>query len=106
MTNRASILLVCLGLLTLVSCKRVSNEFIIHDPEGVVSSAELRLCGDRLQLAKSNDEIRVKVPITCEGEGSILVDLSGGRETACHIGYVTPGGEQTFEFVVQNGQCR
>lgn len=104
--NRASILLVCFGLLSLASCKRVSNEFIIHDPESVVSSAELRLCGKHLQLAKSKGEIRGKVPITCEGEGSILVGLSGGRETACHVGYVTPGGEQTFEFVVQNGQCR
>lgn len=90
----------------LSSCERASNEFIIRDPEDVVSSAELRLCGERLQLTKSGGEIRGEMPITCEGEGGIQVRLSDGRETVCRIGYVTPGAEQAFEFVVENGQYR
>ena len=104
--KRAAIILMCLGVFGLSSCKKVSNEFIIRDPEGVVSSAELRLCGKRLQLTKSEGEIRGTMPITCEGDGSILVRLSDGSETTCRIGYVTPGAEQTFEFALENGQCR
>jgi hypothetical protein len=104
--KRVATLLMCFAIFGLSSCKRVSNEFIIRDPEGVVSSAELRLCGKRLQLTKSGGEIRGAMPITCEGDGSILVRLSDGSETKCRIGYVTPGAEQTFEFAIENGQCR
>lgn len=94
------------GFFSLTSCKKVDNEFIIRDPWGEISSAELRLCGNRLNLAKYGSEMRGKIPITCEGEGSILVRLADGKETSCRIGYVTPGAEQTFEFVVEDGQCR
>lgn len=104
-TIRVAVILICLGL-ELSSCKRVSNEFIVRDPGGVISSAELRLCGKSLQLAKSEGEIRGKMSITCEGEGSISVRLSDGRETSCPVGYVTPGAEQAFEFAIENGQCR
>lgn len=94
------------GLLGLASCKKVDNEFIVRDPGGAISSAEIRLCGKRLSLTKSNDGFSGRIPITCEGEGSILIRLIDGGETSCQIGYVTPGAEQTFEFVVENGQCR
>lgn len=95
---------ICIFLIT--SCNRVDNEFTIDDREGEVSSAELRLCGKRIQLAKSEGKVRGEMAITCEGEGSILVRLSNGSKTACRIGYVTPGGRQTFEFEIKNGQCR
>jgi hypothetical protein len=104
--KKAVIILVCFGIFGLSSCKRVSNEFIIHDPEGVVSSAELRLCDERLQLTKSEGQISGKMLITCEGAGTMQIRLSDGRETACHIGYVTPGSELNFEYVVANGQCQ
>lgn len=97
---------VAICIFFLSSCERVDNEFTIHDQEGEVSSAELRLCGKRLQLAKSEGKARGEMAITCEGEGSILVRLSDGSETTCRIGYVTPGGGQTFEFAIKNGQCR
>ena len=96
----------CFGIFSLSSCMRVSNEFIVRDPEGIVYSAELRLCGRRLQLTKSEGELRGAMPITCEGEGSILVQRSDGGEATCRIGYVTPGAEQRFKFSVENGQCR
>ncbi|MGE0405500.1 MAG: hypothetical protein AB7O65_04300 [Candidatus Korobacteraceae bacterium] len=99
-------IIMCFEIFSLSACNRVGNEFVIHDPEGVISSAELDLCGKRLQLTKSEGEIRGEMHITCEGGGSISVHLSDGRETTCHIGYVTPGAEQVFEFVVEGGQCR
>lgn len=104
--KRMAILLMVIGFFSLVSCKKVNNEFIVRDPERAVSSAGLRLCGKRLNLTKSGSEMRGKMPITCEGEGSILVRLADGKATSCRIGYVTPGAEQTFEFVIEDGQCR
>lgn len=104
--KRMAIVLMVLGFSSLASCKKVDNEFIVHDLGGTVSSAELRLCGKSLNLTKSGSEMRGKMPITCEGEGSILVRFADGKETSCRIGYVTLGAEQTFEFVVEDGQCR
>lgn len=104
--KRMAPLFMVVGFFSLSSCKKIDNEFIVRDPGGTVSSAELRLCGKRLNLTKSGGEMRGKMPITCEGEGSILVRLADGKETSCRIGYVTPGAEQKFEFVVENGQCR
>lgn len=104
--KRVATLLMVFGLFNLASCKKVDNEFIIRDPANMISSAELRLCGKRLNLTKFEGEMRGKMPITCEGEGSILVRFSDDNETSCRIGYVTPGAEQTFEFVIEAGRCR
>jgi hypothetical protein len=54
---------------------------------------------------RSDDQIGGKARITCEGTGVILVRLTDGYETVCHIGYVTPGAVQHFEFVVEGSQC-
>ncbi len=89
-----------------VGCSRVDNTFAIGDPGGNVTSAELRLCGSQIQLSRSDHQLSGKKRVTCEGEGEILVRLSDGRETSCHIGYVTPGAEQNFAFIVENAQCR
>lgn len=96
----------CLVCFFITSCNVVDNEFIIHDPENVASSAELRLCGRRLQLDRDEGVINGTMPITCEGGGDILVLLSEGGETECHIGYVTPGAVQVFEFAIEDRQCR
>lgn len=88
------------------SCTATENEFIIHDPENAILSAELRLCGQRLELARHQDAVRAKVPVRCEGAGSVLLELSGGAETVCPIGYVTPGATQAFEFAISDGACQ
>ena len=103
--KRATVFLFCIGAIALSPCRKVSNEFILHDPDSIVSSAETILCGKHLQLTKSEHEFRGKVLITCEGEGSVLINLKDGKQTSCHIGYVTPGMEQAFEFNIKNGQC-
>ena len=100
------ILVMCLGFFCLSSCKKVSNDFLIKDPTNTISSAEIRLCNKRLQLTRTEGEFRGEMPITCEGEGNILVHVSDGHETVCKIGYVTPGAEQSFQFVIESGSCR
>jgi hypothetical protein len=99
-------IILCIGVFGLSSCNRINNEFVIVDQKNVVTQAEVRLCGKQLRLAKSKGEFTGTMPITCEGEGSIFVRLSDGSESSCHIGYVTPGIEQSFEFVVKDGHCR
>lgn len=101
-----SLLSVTISIVLLTACQRVDNEFIIHDQKGEVSSAELRLCGKRIQLAKSDGKVRETMAITCEGSGSIVVRLSNGSITTCPIGYVTPGGRQTLDYEIRNGECR
>lgn len=101
---RRAILL--LSLLPLVEgCDRVDNTFKVTDPGGAVAAAELRLCGSQVKLTQSNHQFGGATAVTCEGEGEILVHLSDGRETSCHIGYVTPGAKQNFEFIVEGAQC-
>jgi hypothetical protein len=97
-------------LLSLVAaflgCTRVENTFVVSDPGGKVATAELRLCGSKLQLIRSDGQLSGKSLITCEGEGKIVLTLSEGREISCHIGYFTPGAEQRFLFLLKNDQCR
>lgn len=104
--NRFVVVISISAMLSISSCMRVNNEFIIDDPEGVVSSAELRLCDKFLKLNRSEGVVRRAMPITCEGAGSILVRLSNGKETTCPIGYVTPGAQDTFRYVIKNGECQ
>jgi hypothetical protein len=92
-------------LAALSGCERANGIFTITDPQGSVASAELRLCGSRLKLIRSDHRFSATKSVGCEGEGDILVRLSDGRETVCHIGYVTPGAKQDFEFVIERGQC-
>jgi hypothetical protein len=104
--RKATVTILILGVLSLISCNRINNEFVILDQKNVVTQAEVRLCGQHLKLVKSGGEFSGTMPITCEGEGSVLLRLSDGNETSCLIGYVTPGIEQSFEFVVEDGHCR
>ena len=104
-TRIVGTLSMCFGVFCLSSCTKISNGFSVKDAEGTISSAELRLCNNRLQLIKSGGEFRGEMLITCEGEGIILVHLSDGRETACKIGYVTPGAKQNFQFSLEHGSC-
>jgi hypothetical protein len=99
-------LLGCSWIFCLSSCGNVSNDFVIKDPAGTILSAEIRLCNKHVQLIRFGREFRGKMPITCEGDGDILVHLSNGRETVCKIGYVTPGAQQKFQFEVENDNCR
>lgn len=104
--KKISGLLMVFGCFSITSCKNVDNEFIIRDPSNVISSAEIRLCGKRLNLTKFSNGFSGRVPIECEGKGSIVIRLINGTETSCPIGYITPGAEQTFEYVVENGRCQ
>jgi hypothetical protein len=100
-----ALLLLLLVFPLVEGCERVDNTFVVNDVGGSVASAELRLCGSRVELSRSGHRLRGTKRISCEGEGDIVVRLSDGRRASCHIGYVTPGAEQSFEFNVEGAQC-
>lgn len=103
--KRENALLICFGLMFLASCQRVENGFVVRDPEGVVATAELRVCGKHQPLSESQGVFSTQLGITCEGSGDIRVRLKNGSETTCPVGYVTPGLKQSLEYKIQDGVC-
>ncbi|PVM92212.1 hypothetical protein DDF62_03415 [Caulobacter radicis] len=97
--------IVLLALFGLTACDQASNRFEVRVAGGEANGAELRLCGERIPLARSGDRFSGVQSAKCEGAGEILVSFSGGKAASCGIGYVTPGLEQAFGFVVRDGAC-
>jgi hypothetical protein len=97
---KAGILLI---LLVMAGCDRAVNTFEVNAPGA--ASAELQLCGKATSLKRSGDKLTVTRAISCEGEGVIIVHFPNRAPVSCHIGYVTPGAVQSFQFKVDDGQC-
>lgn len=97
--------IVLLALFGLTACDQASNSFEVRVAGGEASGAELRLCGDRVPLARSGDHFSGVQSAKCEGAGEILVSFRGGGAASCRIGYVTPGQKQAFGFVARDGAC-
>ena len=89
----------------LIGCQRVNNHFIVSSHSGEVSSAELQLCRKSQPLIQSDTNFEGQMAIDCEGSGKVMIRLKDGSVANCHIGYVTPGMEQKFEFVLKDGAC-
>lgn len=84
---------------------RPENTFFVADPTGRIRSAELKLCGETRTLQQSNGDFSATVPITCEGSGEVRLYFADGQKGSCVVGYVTPGAEQHFSFVVRGNEC-
>jgi hypothetical protein len=95
---------ICFAVL-LTACFNATNYFNVRDPSGEVVSAELQLCRKSKPLIQHGDSFKGQMGISCEGSGKIVVRLKDGTETRCPVGYVTPGMESTFEYVIKDGAC-
>ena len=104
--NRLKILIIISAVFSLSGCNAADNDFAVEDHRDIASSAEIKICGKIEDMPKSQGIFRKRMPIDCEGEGSIRVRLANKREIYCRIGYVTPGLEQTFKFAIADRQCR
>ncbi|GBF58272.1 hypothetical protein PbB2_01945 [Candidatus Phycosocius bacilliformis] len=89
----------------LIGCQRVNNDFTLSSASGEIASAELQLCRKNQPLTQRGASFKGQMAISCEGSGKIRVRLKDGSVASCHIGYVTPGMEQKFEFVIKDGVC-
>jgi hypothetical protein len=101
----ATALITCFIALSLWSCSRVQDEFVVRDPKSVVRSAELMMYGKRRQLVKSNGQYSIMFPIKYDANGVILVRMEDGSTIKCTIGYVAPGTESYWEYEIINGKC-
>jgi hypothetical protein len=89
--------------LVAMGCDRVSNAFEVKAAGAV--SAELTLCGQSTELSRTGETFAGALSIRCEGHGVIRVSFPNQQAVNCAVGYVTPGGVQSFKFKVENGRC-
>jgi len=97
-------LIVVVTALLLSACNSVTNTFEVRAPG--TATAELQLCGQSTALNRSGAWLVKTQPITCEGEGAIVVRVGGEPPVKCHVGYVAPGAVQTFRFKVEGRDCQ
>lgn len=99
-------LLFLTSLLALAGCSMFGekNSFTVWDERGVVSSAQLVLCGARSHFERKNGRFTAIRQIDCEGSGYILLTDSDGDQRQCMVGYVTPGAAQ--EFTYRERECQ
>jgi hypothetical protein len=90
----------------LAGCARAKNTFEVEDPQGLVRSATLRLCGSETPLLRAGNKLILSHPITCEGDGEIQLFYKEGGPERCLVGYVTPGAKQDFHFRADHSSCQ
>ena len=103
---RIVLTLLILSSLMVAGCSRPSDSFILHDRENAVRSAEVQICKKTWPLDRRGQIFVARVPIDCDGEGRLVVELRTGGNTSCKIGYVTPGLELIWDFFVEGGKCQ
>lgn len=91
-------------VLALGGCAK-NNTFEVRDPRGLVSKATLRLCGSETPLEREGATLRLTRPITCEGNGEILLVYGDGGPEHCLVGYVTSDAEQDWRFRANQSSC-
>ena len=93
-------------LLALAGCSLFGeeNSFTIEDENGVVTSAQLVLCGASTPFERQNGRFTAIRQIDCEGSGYIQLTDRDGDQRQCVVGYVTPAAEQNFTY--QESECQ
>jgi hypothetical protein len=99
-------LVALISVFGLWSCMRVVNHFVVLDPGKTASSAELQLCGKKLNLARSKGGFAGDYPVTCEDDGRIVVILPDGQESYCRVEYPTPALERYWEYEIKGKECQ
>jgi hypothetical protein len=91
-------------VLALPGCSR--NTFEVDDPNGLVRSATLRLCGSQTPLKRTATSFKLSRSIKCEADGDIALTYENGASQHCMIGYVTPNMPQDFRFRAEQSSCQ
>jgi hypothetical protein len=93
-----------LGTLALTDCSR--NTFEVDDPNGVVRSATLELCGSQSALKHDGPSFTTSRWANCEADGEITLVYHNGPTQHCIVGYVTADMPQDFHFRAEQSSCR
>lgn len=89
---------------TISACSQSSDTFQIYDPECVLLSADVLLCGRSEPLRQDYKVFAGSVPIPCEGSGKVVLVAKNQRRFDCPVGYVTDL-HQTWKFMVDGNRC-
>jgi hypothetical protein len=90
--------------ITLASCGS-ANTFVVDDPERLVRTATLQICGSDAALKRTGDSLRLTQSINCEGDGVVRLTYQDGGVEYCPVGYVDGGVEQKWLFRAYRSAC-
>ncbi|VWX46955.1 exported hypothetical protein [Novosphingobium sp. 9U] len=95
-----------LAVLVVVSgCNTATNSFAVEDEQGIVSGANLLLCGAKVPLRRTGKQLLVSYAIDCEATGHVALTYTSGEQHDCLVGYVTQGAVQSFTFRATKKGC-
>lgn len=95
---------VLLPAFVLASCS-AKNTFVIDDPNRLVRTATLQICGSETPLVRSGDSLKLTQSITCEGNGEVRLIYHDGGAEDCPVGYVDSGAKQKWLFRAEQSAC-
>lgn len=102
---KPTILSIMLGSVALAACVPAKNSVDIDTAGSPNVSGVVVLCDQERSLTVRGDHLIAAVPITCEGVGEARLRLGDVASATCQIGYVSPGLDQGFYFVLERGEC-
>jgi hypothetical protein len=95
-----------LGAVLLAGCEPLRHAAFrvdVADPDAVF--AQVSLCGTARPMLQAHAQFVTRRRLDCEGEGDVRVRYADGTYVNCHIGYVTPGIDQSFHFAIKDRVC-
>jgi len=90
-------------VLALAACGS-RNTFVVNDPNGLVRTATLEICGSETPLARAGTKFALTKRIQCE-EGEIRLVYQDGGPEHCRIGYVDSQAGQEWQFRAERSGC-
>ena len=101
--------LASLAALALAACgsggpPEVEYRVLSHSAE--ITSARLFLCDQTYEMDRDDRVWAARVPVTCEGGGVLLIQLSDGASVSCSGDFVEPEmAPTTYGYVVSATGC-
>jgi hypothetical protein len=81
-------------------------EYRVLSHEAEIGAAQLMLCDQSHEMERQGQVWAVRVPVTCEGGGLILVRLADGASVSCSGDYVEPEMHPTtYGYIASSTGC-
>ena len=100
------LLALILAAAALSACAGPADLFVVRDPHGLATSADLELGADRQPLHRIGGAWVAARRIRGDAHGRIVLRRRDGSVIDCPIGYVTPGAGTLWRFRLTRPACR
>jgi hypothetical protein len=81
-------------------------EYRLLSHEAEIGAARLMLCDQSYEMERQGQVWAVRVPVTCEGGGMILVRLADGASVSCSGDFVEPRMQPTtYGYIASSTGC-